>query len=71
MKITDVQSPYVFISYAHKNASTVHPILKADFIEMTDENTAKFRIRSEFLGGKVFPDSKQAEFYVTKQAASE
>ena len=29
MKITDVQSPYVFISYAHKNASTVHPILKA------------------------------------------
>ena len=46
-------------------------ILKADFIEMTDENTAKFRIRSEFLGGKVFPDSQQAEFYVTKQAASE
>ena len=53
------------------NELTGDIILKADFVEMTDENTAKFRIRSEFLGGKVFPDSKQAEFYVTKQAASE
>ena len=51
------------------NELTGDIILKADFVEMTDENTAKFRIRSEFLGGKLFPDPNQTEFYVTKQPA--
>lgn len=42
-------------------------VLKAEYIETVDENTARFRIYDDFLMNEIFPDRAQTEFIITKQ----
>ena len=45
-------------------------LLIAQYIEMVDETSARFRIYDDFLTNEIFPDRTQTEFVITKQVVS-